>query len=487
MKQEFGRIVGPGQVTDDPAVLARFAKDRSFAPEKTPALSVSPKTAEEVQLLINLAREKKARLVPVSSVAPGFRGDAVPEVDGAVIVDLSGMKEIMWINRRNRVALVEAGVTFGELEPELEKQGMRTMMPLLPRAGKSIVGAFMEREPFTVPKYAWDLGDPVASSEIILGDGYKMRTGGGAGPAPTLEGQRKVGGAHKLPLSPAGMDVKRVAQGSCGSIGICTWQALRCELLPEHEKVFFVGEKTLPKLVKAAYRLLYLRMIDEQFIVDRTNFACLIEKDPKKIDALIKKLPEWIMVLSISGSGTNAKGQFEYKQGDLADEAKALNIELSHEMAGFTDEMYQETILRKVSPEPFWKLRKKGDCREIFFLTNLSRAPEFVKEAKKIAKKHQVDFKNVGVYLQQQIQGTACHMEFDIYADAKDMDKVEKFYQEFSEKIFTMGGYFSRPYGMWSDLVYPHAETFVKYARGMKRLFDPALILNPEKLCFKGM
>lgn len=485
MKQEFCPIVGDKEVLDDPTTLARFAKDRSFDKAMEPSLVIRPQNPDQVIEVVLKAREKKVSLVPVSSTPAGFRGDSIPAVEGAAIVDLSGMKKIMWINRKNRVAIVEAGVTFGELEPELAKVGLRTMTPLLPRAGKSIVGAFMEREPFTVPKYAWDLGDPVASSEIILGDGFKMRTGGGAGPSPTLEGQRKVGGAQKLPLSPFGMDVKRMAQGSCGSLGICTWQALRCELYPEYEKIFFAGDDNLKKLINAAYRLLYLRLTDEQYILSGLNFACLVEKDAEKIQAMAQSLPKWVLVLSIAGSGVNAKGQFEYKEADLADEAKSLKINLSTELGGFVEEDYRKKILRKTSPEPFWKLRLAGDLREIFFLTSLSRAPEFIEEAEKLAKKEKIGFQ--GVYLQQQIQGTACHMEFDIYAPFADMDKVETYYNELSKKIFEMGGYFSRPYGIWSDLVYPHAETFVKYARGIKRVFDPALIMNPEKLCFKGM
>jgi len=50
-----------------------------------------------------------------------------------------------------------------------------------------------------------------------------------------------------------------------------------------------------------------------------------------------------------------------------------------------------------------------------------------------------------------------------------------------------MGGFFSRPYGVWADIVYQDCDTFVKYARGMKRIFDPDLIMNPEKVCFKEM
>jgi FAD/FMN-containing dehydrogenase len=48
-----------------------------------------------VQKLVKLANETMTPLVPVSSGPPHFRGDTVPGIGGAVIVDLSGMKKII--------------------------------------------------------------------------------------------------------------------------------------------------------------------------------------------------------------------------------------------------------------------------------------------------------------------------------------------------------------------------------------------------------
>jgi hypothetical protein len=40
------------------------------------------------------------------------------------------------------------GVTFGELIPAAEKEGIRLNMPLLPRKTKTIIGSLLEREPY---------------------------------------------------------------------------------------------------------------------------------------------------------------------------------------------------------------------------------------------------------------------------------------------------------------------------------------------------
>ena len=173
-KETFKQILGNENVCDQPGVLDDFSKDNSYVKPRKPALVVQPDSPEKIRNIIKLAKKENIKLIPVSSGRPRFRGDTIPLVDNAVIVDLSKMKKVMWVNRRNRVALVEAGVTFEELETQLEKQGLRGMMPLLPRKNKSIVGAYMERDPFTTTRYAWDQGDPIASAELIFGDGKYM-------------------------------------------------------------------------------------------------------------------------------------------------------------------------------------------------------------------------------------------------------------------------------------------------------------------------
>jgi FAD/FMN-containing dehydrogenase len=54
------------------------------------------------------------------------------------------MKKILHVDRKNRVAKFEPGVTFGELSREVAKHDMRLNMPLLPRQSKSVVGSLLK-------------------------------------------------------------------------------------------------------------------------------------------------------------------------------------------------------------------------------------------------------------------------------------------------------------------------------------------------------
>jgi hypothetical protein len=214
-KHQLDQILGAKNVADDPNVLGKYSHDMSFAPARRPSFVAKPRQAEQVRELVKWANRTLMPLIPISSGPPHFRGDSVPQ-QGGVVVDLSNMKKIVRIDRRNRVAMIEPGVTFSELKREVEKQGMRVMIPLAPRATKSVIGSYLEREPILVPKYHWDMSDPLCCTEVVFGTGDFFRTGAAAGPG-TLEEQWEAGQAQKNPLGPGPSDFFRVVQGAQGT------------------------------------------------------------------------------------------------------------------------------------------------------------------------------------------------------------------------------------------------------------------------------
>jgi FAD/FMN-containing dehydrogenase len=151
-KDELARIIDAKNVVDDPETLEGYSNDQSFVLPIKPQLVVKPKNADEVQRILKWANQTSTPLVPVSSGPPHFRGDTVPSLPEAIIVDLTEMKRIIRIDRRNRVVMIEPGVTFNQLQPELAKEGMRLTMPLLPRNNKSVTTSLLEREPTLIRK-----------------------------------------------------------------------------------------------------------------------------------------------------------------------------------------------------------------------------------------------------------------------------------------------------------------------------------------------
>ncbi|GAG88555.1 unnamed protein product [marine sediment metagenome] len=92
-EKKLAKIVGATNVSHNPATLEEYAGDMSFVKPIKPDYVVKPRNAKDIDKLVNLAKETLTPLVPVSSGAPHFRGDTIPGIGGAVIVDLSSMKK----------------------------------------------------------------------------------------------------------------------------------------------------------------------------------------------------------------------------------------------------------------------------------------------------------------------------------------------------------------------------------------------------------
>ena len=46
------------------------------------------------------------------------------------------------------------------------------------------------------------------------------------------------------------------------------------------------------------------------------------------------------------------------------------------------------------------------------------------------------------------------------------------------------GAYFSRPYGIWANMVYKADARTTVVTQKVKDIFDPNNVMNPGKLCF---
>ena len=171
MTARLAAIVGFEQVQDESALLDDYMLDHSDARACRPVAIVRPGSAQEVQQIVAWANETATPLVPVSSGGPHFHGDTVPSVPGAVMLDLRRMDRILRIDRRNRMTVIEPGVTYPQLQAALAEQGMRVTPPLLPRANKSVVASLLERQPTLIPRYNYALPEPLRDCGVVWGSG----------------------------------------------------------------------------------------------------------------------------------------------------------------------------------------------------------------------------------------------------------------------------------------------------------------------------
>ena len=266
------KICGAQNISNDGSILKKFSSDLSFIEEKTPKYIIWPKKTEDIEKVLKLANQENFSIISISSSTEKKHwGDTIPKRNNTAILNLSKMQKILNIDRKNRVVMVEPGVTFGEIIPILRKKGLRLLTPLSPTASKSVLAAALEREPITIPRYHWDSSDPLLCTEVVFGTGDLFRTGTAAGPG-TIKQQQKMGQAQVNPMGPTQFSPYRVIQGAQGSLGVVTWVTLKLELLPSIQRVYHLQSDKLQELLDVQYELLKYRLCDELFILNDLNF-----------------------------------------------------------------------------------------------------------------------------------------------------------------------------------------------------------------------
>jgi FAD/FMN-containing dehydrogenase len=484
LKAELAGIINAAGVSDDAESLDAYARDMSFTRPRKPKLLVKPESTEEVQAIVKWANRTQTPLVPVSSGPPHFRGDTVPGAPRAVIIDLSGMKQILHIDRRNKVALIEPGVTYPQLQSALAEEGLRLSMPLLPRANKSVIASLVEREPATIPRYQWIMLDPLRTMELVWGNGELFRTGDGGDWRKSETWTRKqapIGGG-----GPGQTDFWRLVSAAQGSMGVVTWASVKCQVLPEVYKLYFVAAKKPESLIDFVYRMLRLRFGDELFILNNFTLAAILGGGGEAIKARASALPPWTVLIGIAGRERLPKERVEFQEKDISDIAQQYGFPLLPEIPGARNSEVQQAIINP-SPEPYWKLDYKGGCQDIFFLTTLDRTPEFVKAMYTVAESCRYPVTEIGVYIQPVHQGASCHLEFHLsYDDNSPLEtaRMLEFFTKASEELLKQGAYFSRPYDIWAKMAYHRDATTTAVLKKLKGIFDPNNVMNPGKLCF---
>jgi len=93
----------------------------------------------------------------------------------------------------------------------------------------------------------------------------------------------------------------------------------------------------------------------------------------------------------------------------------------------------------------------------------------------------------MGVYVQPVVQGTSCHVEFNLFYDPADQAEaraVRGLATSAIQPLMNAGAFFSRPFGEAAREIMNRDAAAVEALKKFKAIVDPAGILNPGKFCF---
>jgi len=197
-------IVGPENVSEDPAVLDAYAFEvladvvrpdfSHYMPR--PVAVVMPASTEEVQALVRLCNRLKVKVKPLST---GWYHWAAPLRDDepTLQIDLRRMDRILEIDEKNMLAVVEPYVVAAQLQAELLKRGLNMnvtgagascsiLASACAYAGQGPSAYYMggNAENLLALEWVTPAGEVVRTGSLGSGDGWFC----GDGPGPSVRG-----------------------------------------------------------------------------------------------------------------------------------------------------------------------------------------------------------------------------------------------------------------------------------------------------------
>ena len=344
----------------------------------------------------------------------------------------------------------------------------------------------LEREPLLNSMFEY--GEQILSLEMIWPTGEFFRTG----TASDLKYPEGLG-EGSYPYGPGTLDPLRLLQGAQGTMGIVTWANIKTEYLPEVNKAFLIPFDRTEDLAEAIYALLRRRIGRECLALSNLNLAAILAKDgPKDFQALRKALPKWSLLVILAGPRWFPEEKIAYEEEALREVRGTVFpfteiLEVVPENGSIKD---LPALLRSPLPEDIncWKHRNKGACRDLFFITKLEKASQFVEKIQSLATMHGYSPNDIGLYIQPINYGAACHLEFNFYYNkdnAEEVSTVESLYAAAIAEALRLEAHFTRPYSrLMSDLVYEKSASYTALLKKTKHVLDPNHIMNPGALCF---
>jgi glycolate oxidase len=227
----LGRGLPDGRLVVDPDVLAAMSHDDAeWAPVGRAAAGVRAETEDQVRHVVRVCAEFGAPIVP-RGAGTGLSGGA-NATDGAVVLDLSRMNQVLEIDRENMICVVQPGIVNNDLKAAVAEHGL-WYPPDPASAPWSSIGGNVATNAggLCCLKYGvtrdYVLGLRVATGvSAAVGGGHGAGGGDGAGGGAGGYGD-VVRLGRRTTKGVAGLDLTALLVGSEGTLGVITEITLR--------------------------------------------------------------------------------------------------------------------------------------------------------------------------------------------------------------------------------------------------------------------
>lgn len=451
VKKALIEIVGPENFTDDLIDRVAYSYDASDNDHR-PEAAVWPACTDQVSRILILANEAGFPVIP-RGAGTGLAGSAVP-IWGGLVMDVCRMNRIVDIRIPDRLAVLQPGVVYADLQKALSPHGF--FFPPDPASGKACtIGGNVATNAGGIRGAKYGVTrDYVLGLEVVLPDGRILRTG------------------SSCMKSVSGYDLTRLFVGSEGTIGVVTEIVLKINPKPTASSTGLARFARLQDAGQAVTDIMHSGIIPSVLeILDENTIKVLREHGDMDI-------PDANAIILVETDGyTEAETAYQMtKVVSVFEKNRATHI---------------QTVDTKKGAEALWSMRRSVSSVAAQLRTNnvsedvavpISRVPDLLSGISAIVRKHDLPFVIFG-------HAGDGNLHPKIMYDGADPDQVRRAGRAVDE-IFRLtcglGGTLTGEHGIGLSkapfMTLEHDPVEMDIMGQVKRLFDPNNILNPGKM-----
>jgi glycolate oxidase len=431
--------------------LEAYGRDESELGTFPPDAVVLVESAEDVQVVFQVATRHRVPVVPVA--ARSGKSGGVLALQGGIAVSLERMNRILEISAEDLVARVEPGVITGVLQAAVEQHGL--FYPPDPNSlDLCTVGG----------NVAENAGGPRAlkygvTREYVLGLTAVLPTG-----QVLRTGHRSIKGV-------AGYDLTALLVGSEGTLAIVTEVMVKLLPRPRHVATALVAFASVDEAARAVSRVL------AQGVIPR----CLELMDDVSLQAIARTAPGRFppgagALLLVETDGNDQEQVF----AEIVRVAELVGAEAQGEVLVAQNEAQRREI---------WEVRKylSVNLKAIHpmklsedIAVPRSRIPEMVARAKAVGRRVGLE---VATYGHAGDGNLHCNVMYD---RPDERPRVDEAVAEILRAAVDLGGTITGEHGVGyakrDFLAYEQGPAAIALQRQLKAVFDPLGLLNPGKI-----
>lgn len=460
--EEFKKIAGT-RVTTGEDINPDFSRDEMpIYGQHMPDVAIEVLTTEEVAAIMKLCNENK---IPVTArgAGTGLVGGAVP-VMGGVLLSTLRMKQIVGYDLDNFVVTVQPGVLLKDLADDALKQGL--LYPPDPGEKFATLGGNVSTNAggMRAVKYG-ATRDYVRSMTAVLPTGEVVKFGA------------------TVSKSSSGYSLLDLMIGSEGTLGVITEITLK--LIPAPKTIVSLVVpftdleaciSTVPKFYKIGLKPQTLEFFEREILISSEEFLGRAVF-PKQFDG--QEVGAYLLA-TFDGESMEALESSIEAASEMVVEEGALDVLLADTPTKLKDSWAaRDSFLEGIEEQT--KLLDECDV-----VVPVNQIPSFVKYVKSLESESDFEVKSFGHAGDGNLHIYTCSNDMELGEFRKQVDAfMDKVYAKCTE----LGGQVSGEHGIGMGKIDYLAKSVgpvnMRLMEGIKEVFDPNMILNPGKVCYK--